>query len=91
MDMEHRVEMEIVCLVSDILHNKGDSFAKELLEEQIAQGWEGMTDEADKICLKAGLPRVTVEPLSRKTVREAMEFHHMKTLKDEINKKNIRR
>ena len=53
----------------------------------MGQGWGGITGEADRICLMAGLPNVSSERLDRKSVKEAMEFHLMKKLKEEIEKK----
>ena len=46
MSMEHRVMLEKVCLVSSILHHGAeDSYCKEILTEQMEQGWGGLESE----------------------------------------------
>ena len=72
--------MEKVCLVGDILHNKEEqeeNYAREVLKEQIEQGWDGLTTEVAEICQLAGLPNICHEFIHRKEVVEAIEVHHM--------------
>ena len=58
LDCEHRVWLEKVCLVRSILFKQSEqeSYARDLLQEQLAMGWEGITKEVEEICIKVGLP-----------------------------------
>ena len=88
-DAEHNVALEKVCLVTTILHDReDDNYAKELLEEEIAQGWAGITKEVKSICKEMGLPDGTKKFLYRKEVKEALEFHHLQVLKKEMEGKS---
>ena len=43
-DMQQKVALEKICLVTTILHRREDhKFARELLEEELSQGWPGIT------------------------------------------------
>ena len=83
LDMEHRVYLEKVCLVNSILfkHSEQESYAKELLEEQLARGWEGITMEVEEICLKVGLPNACKEFVRREEVVKNIKLSSLKKLK----------
>ena len=86
-DSKHRIWIEKVCVVDNILHGKEEqeeNYAREILKEQMEQGWEGLTTEVAEICLMAGLQNVCKEHLNRKEVVEAIEFHHMKEVKEQM-------
>jgi hypothetical protein len=88
-DMEHKVALEKVCLVSDTLHRRGEqNYARELLAEELAQGWPGITMEVKAICRQMGLPDATEKYLYRKEVKEAMSYHHLKIIKEEMEGKS---
>ena len=73
--------------MANILHGKEEqeeNYAREILKEQMEQGWEGLTTEVAEICLMAGLQNVCKEHLNRKEVVEAIEFHHMKEVKEQM-------
>ena len=61
LDMEYRIWVEKVTLVSSILfqHEDNESFAREILEEEISQGWVGLSSEVKEICRETGLPDAT--------------------------------
>ena len=84
--MKHRIWVEKVCVTSRILHNNKDkeNYAREILTEQIAMGWEGLTTEVEEICRLVGLPNVCSQPLGRKEVEEAVVLHHLKEIKEEM-------
>ena len=84
--MKHRVWIEKLCVVSRILHTRKDeeNYAREILTEQIAMGWEGLTKEVEEICQLAGLPDVCIHPLGRKEIEEAVVLHHLKEIKEEM-------
>ena len=87
LDSKHRIWIEKICVVGEILHNKEEqeeNYAREVLQEQMEMGWEGLTTEVAEICLLAGLPNVCQEYIHRRKVVEAMEFHHMKEVKEQM-------
>ena len=55
-DMSHRVMLEKVCLITSILfkNEEQESYARELLQEQLARGWPGITQEVEDICRRIG-------------------------------------
>ena len=56
-NMKHRIWLEKVSLVSSILHTKldQDNYAREVLNEQIKMGLEGLTTEVKDICHQADI------------------------------------
>ena len=60
-----------------------NSYAKEILKEQMAMGWEGLTKEVLKYCDEVRHPNPCTEYLNRKEVSEALLFSHLKILKEE--------
>ena len=58
-----------------------------MLEEQLRQGWPGLTAEVREICVKVGLPDATKVYLNRKDVLKIMEYHSMKVAKEEMGEK----
>jgi hypothetical protein len=87
MDMEHRVMTEKVCLVTRILHateDQEENYAREILQEQLANGWGGLTKEVEEICLRVGLPNACSQFVSRQEVKEAMLASSAKVLKEQM-------
>ena len=86
--MKHRVWTQKVNLVTRILHQykDEDNYAKEVLNEQYRNDWDGLTKEVVIICETVGLPNACEEYLNGKEVKEAMLHHHMKHLKLEMEK-----
>jgi hypothetical protein len=89
LDMEHRVYLEKVTLVSSILfkHEDQESYAREMLEEEMRQGWVGLSSEVMEICKKTGLPDATKEFVSRKEVLDAITMHNLVKVKEEMLEK----
>ena len=59
--MDHKVALEKVCLVSATLHSRQEhNYARELLAEELVQGWPGITREVRSICSDMGLPDATM-------------------------------
>jgi hypothetical protein len=87
MDMEHRVMLENVCLVTRILHSTGEqeeNYAREILQEQLANGWGGLTKEVEEICLRVGLPSACGQFVSREEAKQAMLASSAKVLKEQM-------
>ena len=64
--------------------------AREVLQEQLLQGWPGLCQEVQQICLTVGLPGVTRKYVHRKEAMEAIEYYSMKIAKEQmIGRKNV--
>ena len=88
-DMQHKVALEKICLVATILHGReDDNYARELLEEELAQGWPGITKEVEELCNVMGLEDATKKYLTRSEVKDSLEFHHSQVLKQEMKGKS---
>ena len=89
LSLETRVWLEKVCLTTRILHTREEeeNHCREVLEEQLEQGWPGLTSEVQDICSKVGLPDATKSYLNRKEVVKCMEYHSMKVAKEEMGEK----
>ena len=83
---KHRNWAEKICLVTRILHMHMDeeNYTRDILEEQLKNGWGGLTEEVTAICKEVGLPDGCKEYLDRKEVQEAMLHHHLIDLKQEM-------
>ena len=86
LNMEHRIWVEKVCVVTRLMNTREDeeNYARELLREQLEQGWDGLTGEVAHICLLAGLPNACLQYIPREEVVAAIQFHHMKCVKEEM-------
>ena len=73
---EHRIMQEKVCLVTSIMfrHNEEENYAREVLQEQLRQGWQGLAQEVVDICKKIGLPNACLVYVHRREVSEAISF-----------------
>ena len=63
-----------------------DSYAKEILKEQVEMGWEGLTKEVMKMCEEVGLPNACTVYLKRDDVSEAVMYNHLKILKEDYDR-----
>ena len=89
LDMGHRVWVEKVCMVGRLLHTRAEQehVARELLQEQLLQGWPGLCKEVQEICTTVGLPDITEQYIQRKEVKEYIEYYDMKVAKEEMQGK----
>ena len=67
-----------------------ESYAKEILEEQMAMKWDGLSKEVTEICEKVGLRNACTVFVDRKTVTEAVMYSHLKVLKKEYSTEKLR-
>ena len=68
-----------------VLHRaEPGNYARQVLEEQIMMGWEGIAKEAREICTKLGLPDIMKKDIHRVDVKKAMMYHHLKLIKEEM-------
>ena len=75
LDFKHRIWIEKVCVLAEILHNKKDqeeNYAREVLREQLDQGWQGLITEVAEICQQVGLPNACHKYVYRKELVEAI-------------------
>ena len=86
LDMEHRVMIEKVCLVTGILfhHEEEDNYARDLLQEQLHMGWGGLTREVVEICSKVGLPDACKQYVHRDVVVDHIRVSNLKKLKKDM-------
>ena len=84
--------LEKICLVTRIMNQEDieDSYAKEILKEQMAMGWEGLTKEVMQMCEEIGLPNPCTVFLNRQEVSEAVMYSHLKILKKEYSMEKLR-
>ena len=88
-DMEHKVALEKLCLVTTVLHNRNENtYAKELLQEELLHSWGGITQEVKTICKEMGLPDATNQFVGRSEAKEALSLHHLRILKEEMKGKS---
>ena len=81
-----RVWLEKVCLVTRVffVYEEEQSYARELLEEQLAMGWEGLTREVEEICGKVGLPKACRQYISREQVLDHIQVSNLKHFKSDM-------
>ena len=87
MDTKHRIWMEKVCVLAEIPHTKmeqEENFDREVLREQLDQGWQGLTSKVAKICPQTRLPNACNKYIGRKDVMEVLELNHMKEINEQI-------
>ena len=83
--IEYLVYREKICLVSKLLHRtEPGNYARQVLEEQIMMGWEGIAKEARELCDMLGLPDIAKKDIHREDVTMAMKYHHLKKVKEEM-------
>ena len=79
--------LQKVSLVTNILHCTSDQeehYAREILQEQLDNGWDGLTKEVQEICEKVGLPDACIQYVSKEEVKEAMQLSNAKELKEQM-------
>ena len=86
---KHRIWTEKVVLVTKIIHQniEGENYAQEVLLEQYKNGWGGLTEEVVQICKSVGLRNACEVFLTRAEVKEAILYHHLSILKEEMKGK----
>ena len=86
LDMEYRVMIEKVCLVTGVLfyHKEEENYARDLLQEQLLMGWGGLTREVEEICLKIGLPNACKEYIHRDKVVDHIRVSNLKKIKKDM-------
>ena len=71
-------------------HTEEENYAREVLQEQLRQGWQGLAQEVVDICKKIGLPNACLVYVHRREVSEAILLSHLKVLKEEYNMKKLK-
>ena len=102
LDIEHRVYLEKVCLVTSVMfkYSEEENYARELMQEQLAMGWGGLTREVEEICSTVGLPNACQQFISREKILENIKLSSLRKLKldmeglskqDEIKNQDLRK
>ena len=68
-----------------------NALAREVFDEQMEMGWPGLGLEAEEICRTIGIPNICTENVGKAEVKEAIMYHHMKEMKEEIKNKNYQK
>ena len=63
------------------------ALAKGMFQQQVVNGWPGLTEEATRICNEIGLPDVCQEDVTKDEIKEAILNHHHADLKREMRGK----
>ena len=62
-----------------------------MMEQRLAMGWPGLTQEVTDICQIIRFPNVMREYVTKKEIKESISLHHLKVLKEEMEgKKKLR-
>ena len=78
---------EKVSLVTKILNATSDeeeNYARDILQEQLNNGWDGLTKEVKEICKKVGLPNACTEFIHKEEIKKAMLVSNAKDLKEQM-------
>ena len=73
--------------VTKILHGTSDqeeNYAREILQEQLNNGWDGLTKEVQEICEQVGLPDACQQYVSKEEVEEAMRMSNARELNKQM-------
>ena len=54
--------------------------SRTVMEEQLANKWPGLGQEAKQICQELSIPDITMTDVSKRTIKEAVRFHHYQEL-----------
>ena len=79
-----RVYLEKLRLMDAIKRQEEEVLAREVLEQQLVMGWPGLAREVEEICREVGIPNICYKEVDKKTIEDAVFFHHYKALKEEM-------
>ena len=83
--MSERIWLEKINLVTVILHRtEPNNYSRQILEEQLLMGWEGLAKEAKELCVQLGLPDVSKKDIHREDIKSAVTYHNLKKVKEEM-------
>ena len=85
LSMKHRIWGEKLNLFTAVIRMK-DGLAKQVLEEQIEQGWPGLAQEVEKICKDIEVPYVNMKAITRKSICTALRNHDKSEIMEKMNK-----
>ena len=76
-----------VSLVTKIINATSDqdeNYPREILQEQLNNGWDGLTKEVKEICEKVGLPNACTKYIHKEEIKKAMLVSNAKELKEQM-------
>ena len=76
-----RIWEEKLLLVLAIRRLEEHTLAREMFEQQVAEGLPGLSEEAARICQEIMIPNVCKEDVSKEEIKEAILNHHHADLK----------
>jgi hypothetical protein len=87
LSMDHRVMSEKVSLVTKILNATSDqeeNYARDILQEQLNNGWDGLTKEVVEICKKVGLPNGCTQYIPMDEIKKAIMMSNAQKIKEQM-------
>ena len=87
LSMDHRVMSEKVSLVTKILNATSDqeeNYARDILQEQLNNGWDGLTKEVIEICKKVGLPNGCTQYIPMDEIKKAIMMSNAQEIKEQM-------
>ena len=83
--MKHRIWSEKINLVLAIRKMQA-GLAKEVYEEQVAQGWPGLAREVEEICSTIGVPDVNNNIVNKRDLEKALRAHDRSEIREKFGK-----
>ena len=87
LSMKHRIWEEKVRMVMAIKEMGPEFLARRVFEEQLRQGFPGLSQEVATICEEIGVEDVNVNPLGKGHLSKAIREHHKGEMVNEMGKK----
>ena len=79
-----RIWKQKISLVDAIKKLDNNTLAKETFNDQLALGLPGLVQEVKEICRTIQIPDITENNVTREEVKDALEIHHLKNIKEEM-------
>ena len=85
--MQWRIWKEKLALGAALRVLDDDVLAKEIFTDQRELGLPGLVEETQEICKTIGVKDISQEDISKDEIQDALEIHHLRTIKEEMGDK----
>ena len=85
--MRWRIWKQKISLVDAIKKLDNNTLAKETFNDQLELGLPGLVQEVKEICRTLQIPDITENNVTREEVKDALDIHHLKNIKQEMGEK----
>ena len=88
--MKHRVWLQKLLLLRRIQRQSQETLSRQILDEQQANQWPGLSAEVKEICMELGIPDANNNYMSDTDIKKAVLEHHDRQVVVEVSnsKKN---